>query len=186
MPSVLAHAAPAIALAPAFWTPTTPSRLWWVGVLATMAPDLDVLAFRLGFPYEHPLGHRGLWHSVPFAAALAGMLTFSLFPQRKPGFSRLRAFLFLFLATASHGILDAFTNGGLGVALLSPFDDTRYFAPFRPIEVSPLSLRAFFTARGLSIVASELRWVWLPFLSLGIVLLAYRGWMSRSATARPR
>lgn len=151
-----------------------------------MAPDLDVLAFRFGLPYEHPLGHRGLSHSVPFAAAVAGVLTFSLFPYRRPDFSRLRAFFFLFLATASHGILDAFTNGGLGVALLSPFDCTRYFAPFRPIEVSPFSLRAFFTARGLSIVASELRWVWLPFLFLGIVLLAYRRWMSRSATARPR
>jgi inner membrane protein len=175
-----------IALAPAFWTPATPSRLWWVGVLAAIAPDLDVLAFRFGIAYEHPLGHRGLWHSVPFAAAVAGMLTFGLFPHPRPGFSRARAFCFLFLATASHGILDAFTNGGLGVALLSPFDDTRYFAPFRPIEVSPLSPEKFFTARGLEIVASELRWVWLPFLSLGAILLVLRRRISRAATARPR
>jgi inner membrane protein len=151
-----------------------------------MAPDLDVLAFWLGIPYEHPLGHRGLWHSVPFAAAAAGIVTFALFPHRRPDFSRVRAFCFLFLATASHGILDAFTNGGLGVALLSPFDQTRYFAPFRPIEVSPLSPEKFFSARGLEIVASELRWVWLPFLSLAAVLLACRIRMSRSATAGPR
>jgi inner membrane protein len=186
VPSVFAHAAPAIALAPAFWTPTTPNRLWWAGVLAAMAPDLDVLAFRFGLAYEHPLGHRGLWHSVPFAAAAACALTFSLFPHRRSDFSRLRAFFYLFLATASHGILDAFTNGGLGVALLSPFDDTRFFAPFRPIEVSPLSPHKFFTTRGLEILASELRWVWLPFLSLAAVLLALRSRISRSARARLR
>ena len=97
-----------------------------------MAPDLDVVAFRFGIPYEHPLGHRGLWHSVPFAAAVAGLLTFSLFPHPRPDFSRWRAFIFLFLATASHGILDAFTNGGLGVALLSPFDDTDSSRPSGP------------------------------------------------------
>jgi inner membrane protein len=186
MPSAFAHAAPVIALAPVFWTPTAPRMLWLVGVLAAMAPDLDVLAFRVGIPYEHPLGHRGLWHSIPFAAAVAGVLTFGLFRNQMPGFSRARAFLFLFLATASHGILDAFTNGGLGVALLSPFDDTRYFAPLRPIEVSPLTPQKFFTARGLTIVASELRWVWLPFLSLAAVLLAYRRQRSSSATARLR
>ena len=66
-------------------------------------------------------------------------------------------------------MLDAFTNGGLGVALLSPFDDTRYFFPFRPIEVSPLSVRAFFSAHGLAILRSELVWVWAPCALLACV-----------------
>ena len=39
--------------------------------------------------------------------------------------------LYLFLSTASHGVLDALTDGGLGVAFFSPFDQTRYFFPFR-------------------------------------------------------
>jgi len=34
-------------------------------------------------------------------------------------------FAYLFLATASHGVLDAMTNGGLGVAFFSPFDNRR-------------------------------------------------------------
>jgi hypothetical protein len=38
----------------------------------------------------------------------------------------------VFLATASHGVLDATTNGGLGVAFFSPFDNRRYFLPWRP------------------------------------------------------
>ena len=45
---------------------------------------------------------------------------------------------------ASHGVLDALTDGGPGVAFLAPFDDTRYFFPWRPIRVSPL-WRGFFS-----------------------------------------
>jgi inner membrane protein len=52
------------------------------------------------------------------------------------------------VGAASHGILDAMTNGGLGVALLSPLDTTRYFRPWRPIQVSPISLRRFFSDEG--------------------------------------
>jgi inner membrane protein len=174
MPSAFGHIAPVVALATALWTPQAPKRLWVAGALAAVAPDLDVLAFGLGIPYHHPLGHRGLSHSLPFAAAMAGLLALALFPRPAPGFSRARAFGFLFLATASHGILDAFTNGGLGVALLSPFDQTRWFAPFRPIEVSPLGVSAFFSSRGAAVLASELPWLWLPFLSLAVAIAAAR------------
>jgi hypothetical protein len=31
--------------------------------------------------------------------------------------------------TASHGMLDAMTDGGLGVAFFAPFDNARYFFP---------------------------------------------------------
>jgi inner membrane protein len=170
VPSLFAHAAPPLALIPAFWRPGTPSRLWVLGVACAAAPDLDVAAFAFGVPYDHPLGHRGLWHSVPFAAAAAGAVTLLAFPRARAGFSRARAWLYLFLAIASHGLLDAFTNGGLGVALLSPFDHQRHFFPFRPIEVSPLSPAAFLSARGMAILANELLWVWLPFGILAVAL----------------
>jgi inner membrane protein len=174
MPSAFGHVAPVVALATAFWTPQAPKRLWVAGVLVALAPDLDVLGFGLGIPYQHPLGHRGLSHSLPFAAAVAGVLVLALFSRSAPGFSRARAFAFLFLATASHGILDAFTNGGLGVALLSPFDQSRWFAPFRPIEVSPLGVSAFFSSRGAAVLGSELRWLWLPFLLLTVAIAGAR------------
>lgn len=170
MPTVLGHLAPALALAPAFAAPGTPRRLWVLGALCAAAPDLDVLAFALGVPYEHPLGHRGLWHSVPFAAFAAACVIALAFPRARPGFSRWRAFAYLFLATASHGLLDAATDGGLGIALLAPFDDRRIFWPFRPIAVSPLGLDAFLSARGAAVLASELRWVWLPFAGIGLAL----------------
>ncbi len=170
MPSVLAHVAPALALVPAFARPGVPRRLWWLGVLGAMAPDLDVIAFSLSVPYEHPLGHRGLWHSVPFAAFAAACLTALAFPRALPDLSRSRAWLYLCLAIASHGLLDAATDGGLGVALLSPFDERRFFFPFRPIAVSPIGVSAFFTAQGLAVIESELAWVWLPCAALGLVL----------------
>jgi inner membrane protein len=41
--------------------------------------------------------------------------------------------------------------------------------------VSPISVRAFFTARGARVMASELVWVWLPsFLFAATVLWARR------------
>ena len=170
MPSAFAHVAPALALAPAFARPGVPPRLFWLGALGAMAPDLDVAAFAFGVPYEHVLGHRGLWHSVPFAALAAVCLTALAFPRDLPALSRSRAWLYLFLAIASHGLLDAATDGGLGVALLAPFDERRFFFPFRPIAVSPLGISAFFTARGLAVTGSELLWVWLPAATLGLLL----------------
>jgi len=170
MPSVLAHAAPALALVPAFARPGTPRRLWWLGVLCAAAPDLDVIGLALGVPYEHALGHRGLWHSIPFAAFASAGVAALAFPRARPALSRSRAWLYLFLATASHGVLDAATDGGLGVALLAPFDAQRFLWPFRPIQVSPIGVDAFLSARGAAVLWSELLWVWLPFSALGLLL----------------
>ena len=66
------------------------------------------------------------------------------------------------LTAASHGALDALTTGGLGVAFFSPWDLERYFFSFRPIRVSPLGIKAFFSSRGLRVLASEFWWVGLP------------------------
>jgi inner membrane protein len=170
MPSALAHVAPALALIPPFARPGVPRRLWWLGVAGALVPDLDVIAFALGVPYAHPLGHRGLWHSVPFAAFAAACVAVLAFRHTLPGLSRSRAWLYLFLAIGSHGVLDAATDGGLGVALLAPFDERRFFLPFRPIAVSPIGVGAFFSARGLAVTLNELLWVWMPFAALGLAL----------------
>ena len=53
------------------------------------------------------------------------------------------------------------TNGGMGVGFFIPFDATRYFFPFYPIEVSPIG-GGFFSARGLVVIKNELLWIWLP------------------------
>jgi inner membrane protein len=60
-------------------------------------------------------------------------------------------FVFFFLLSASHGILDAFTNGGLGIALLAPFD---------------------------IVIKNEILWIWLPSLLIVIISTLIRAVMS--------
>lgn len=72
-----------------------------------------------------------------------------------------QAAVFVFVCAASHPLLDAMTSGGLGVALAWPWSEHRFFAPWRPIRVSPFAPQ-FFSARGVATLLSELRWVWLP------------------------
>jgi inner membrane protein len=77
---------------------------------------------------------------------------------------------------ASHGVLDTFTTGGKGIALLWPFTEHRYFAPIQVIHVAPLSVSRFFSPRGITVMLSELQWVWLPSCCLAAVLGALRFW----------
>lgn len=76
---------------------------------------------------------------------------------------RLRLFAVLFLSTVSHGLLDAMTNGGLGVGFFIPFDNRRYFLPFRPIEVSAIRWERFLDQAS-HVLLNELIWIGLPCL----------------------
>jgi hypothetical protein len=67
---------------------------------------------------------------------------------------------------ASHALLDTLTNGGLGCALLWPFDLTRYFAPWNPIPVAPIGLY-FFSPYGLTVATVELL-LFAPLLWFGL------------------
>jgi inner membrane protein len=123
---------------------------------------LDVLGFRLGVRYGDFWGHRGFTHSLLFAALLAMLAVLLASRRGVPGLSHFGIWIYFFLATASHGFLDAMTDGGLGAAFFSPFNNTRYFLPWRPIRVSPIGVTRFFSYRGLEVVQSELLWIWLP------------------------
>jgi inner membrane protein len=158
MPTVMSHAIAALALAPAFRSAAWPRRVWWIGAGCAMLPDADVVGIPLGVPFGSMLGHRGLTHSLFFAAAVAAVLA----PWLVARGTRAWLWLYLFLAIASHGLLDALTNGGIGVAFFAPFDASRYYWPWRPIVVSPISVRAFWSRWGAAVLLSELIWVWLP------------------------
>ena len=123
-------------------------RLLLAGVVASVLPDLDVIAFRFGLAYAHDFGHRGASHSVLFALILGLMAALAARPL---GASRLLAFLFVFLAGVSHPLLDMCTNGGLGAALWWPLSDERFFFSAQVIEASPLSLRRFFSPAGAAV-----------------------------------
>jgi inner membrane protein len=133
-----------------------------VGLIAlSMAPDLDVIAFAFGIPYEAPFGHRGASHALSTAVLVAGV--FAALPWRA-GASRGLLFALVFGVVASHGLLDSLTDGGRGIALLWPLTDARYFAPWRPIPVSPIGA-GLASARGAYVVGFELvafapLWLW--------------------------
>jgi inner membrane protein len=166
MPTVFAHAAVPLAAAFALGRRRVPVRLALAGVVAAALPDADTVGFFLGIPYADDFGHRGASHSLLFAVSAA--VVAAMF-ARKLGTGRMMSASFLFLACASHALLDAFTDGGLGVALFWPFDTTRYFAPFRPIRVSPIGA-GFFGPRGLETLRSEWLWVWLPAIAAACTL----------------
>jgi inner membrane protein len=174
MASAFSHAAVGLALGTAFWRPGLPARYWILGATLAALPDVDSIGFRFGIAYGDVLGHRGLTHSLAFAAVLGLIVAFAAFPSGPTPISRGQLWLYFFLATASHGVLDALTNGGLGVAFFAPFHNARYFFPVTPVEVSPISVRAFFTARGARVLASELTWIWLPTIGATAVILWLR------------
>ena len=156
MPTIFTH--PAVTLLRPWFSPALPRRAVIAGALGSILPDADVAAFALGIPYEHPLGHRGFTHSILFALFYAALCAFVL---RVPP-------LFIFLCTLSHTLLDALTDGGLGVAFFAPFSNERYFFPWTPIRVSPIGTR-FFSARGLETLLSEVVWVWAPCVAVGLL-----------------
>jgi inner membrane protein len=160
MASIITHPVVPIAIAAIFPRKSITPVVLISGAICSIVPDLDVIGFGFGIEYHDMLGHRGLTHSILFALVLAALLTLIL--ARHDRRARLPVFLFLFLSTLSHAILDAMTNGGLGVALFAPFDEARYFLPWRPIVVSPIGVDRFFSEWGLRVIWSELLWIWIP------------------------
>lgn len=171
MPSILSHPAVALGLASFFQRWGVPRMFLWLGAVCTIVPDFDVISFAFGVSYGDALGHRGFTHSLLFAAILSVILV-QVFLSNRDDASKPACLVFLFLCTASHGVFDALTNGGLGVAFFAPFDNTRYFFPWRPIRVSPLGVRQFLSSRGALVLWSEILWLWIPALVIGITAMA--------------
>ena len=161
MASVFTHALTALAIGTALRPAHAPARFWVLGAALAAIPDLDGIGYWLGVPYESPFGHRGFSHSLVFAAIVAAVGVW-MFREREFDGERKLIWTYLFLATASHGVLDAMTSGGGGVAFFAPVVNERFFFPWRPIRVSPMSIRRFFSERGAAVIASELVWVWIP------------------------
>jgi inner membrane protein len=153
-------------------------RNWlWVLLLVALSyvPDVDVLAFRFGIPYDAPFGHRGALHSLAFAvlcstgvAVAARIWNVPVLPVTLTGG----------LVLVSHGVLDAFTDGGLGIAFLWPFSASRFFAPWRPIPVAPIGW-PILSPRGLALMAHEA----LLFLPLFILAVWPRRTQSKGPSA---
>ncbi len=171
MPTIMTHAVVGAALGAAAPARRRPALFWALSCGLAMLPDIDVVGVWMGVRSPSMWSHRGVTHSV--AAAVAAGLVAGWFSARACAASRGRLAAYFALVMASHGLLDACTNGGSGVAFFAPFTAGRSFLPWRPIEVTPLGL-AFFGARGLRVLASEARWVWLPALAFAVAA----GWLT--------
>ncbi|UTA47264.1 metal-dependent hydrolase [Simiduia sp. 21SJ11W-1] len=159
MASIISHIAVPICARLLGGPTQVPRRLFLLALLASILPDADVIAFKFGIPYASDYGHRGFTHSIAFALVLAAVCAACFRAlQARPAV----IFSVIFVSCLSHALLDALTNGGLGVALFWPLDSARIFLPWVPIEVSPIGVTRFFTERGLLVLWSEAKIIWLP------------------------
>ncbi len=163
MASVFSHPTIPLALGLALGEKRIPRPLLIAGIVSSIAADFDSFGFAVGIPYASQWGHRGFTHSIFFAVTLAALWTW-----RNAEFKTDRwiVFAYTFISAISHPLIDAMTDGGLGVALFWPFSDARHFFPWRPIPVSPIG-GSFFSPRGLHVIRAELSDIWLPAFLLG-------------------
>lgn len=175
MPTFLTHPAVPLAMGLALGRKTAPPALTIAGVAVSVLPDLDILTWYMGIPLSHEYGHRGFSHSILFAV-LAALIGARMLKAHKIPWPM--AVGFLFISTISHGILDAFTNGGHGIAFYWPWSETRYFAPYRVIQIAPIHLERILPNRILVVLVSEIMWLWFPLLFLGLCSALTRRFVS--------
>lgn len=174
MPTIFSHGVAAAAILTAFPQRAFPCRLLALGVVCAIAPDIDVIAIPFGARSGDLLGHRGFTHSLLFAAVVASVGLAAAVRAWSSTIHRGAVWFYLFLAAASHGLLDAITDrNGLGIPFFWPFDATRYFFPFTPVAMSPLGTH-FFSERGLAVFLSEIWWIWIPSLVFAVVAVSVR------------
>ena len=185
MPTIITHSVIAASSAYGFSQGRETVKFVLLSIACSLLPDADVVGYHwLYIPSYSFFGHRGFFHS-PFFAGLLSIVIVCIFYRKEAIFSKQwwKYVLYFFIVGASHGLLDAMTNGGNGIALLTPFSNARYFFPWTPIEVSPLSIQLFISQRGLSVLISELIWIWAPLFLVLIFLKIKRSITQRYMTA---
>lgn len=171
MPTFITHSIVAGSSAYGFGAGKASLKFWLLSIACSTLPDADVIGYRwLYIPSYHFLGHRGFFHSPFFAALLSVLIVCTFYRKKIYSNQWWKYVLYFFILTASHGLLDALTNGGQGIALLSPITNSRYFFPWTPLEVSPFSIKALISQRGVSVLASEMLWIWAPCFIIVVLL----------------
>lgn len=180
MPSTLSHAAVAIAAGAVLSPRPAPKHFWLVSIACAVIADVDLALFLCGVPYDHFFGHRGFFHSI-FFGLLVSIAATKYVSSVGEGFpeARVRYFTLFFLLFVSHGLLDALSNGSIGVALFSPFDPTRYFFPSRPISM--IRIKVFLTAGSFAAIRSELLCVWMPSFLVVLITTLVRNVAGKAA-----
>lgn len=134
MPSSVAHGLAAIALGSVFY-PAERLGLYATAAVGTVLLDVDAIGRPFGLGDVGLVGgHRGLTHSLAFAAALAIAAVAVTCRGTAWKGRRLGAWAYFALAFALHGALDAFTTYGEGVMFLAPFSGWRFKAAWQPFD----------------------------------------------------
>lgn len=173
MPTIISHAAVPLALGVGLGEKRIPRALLITGIAASMLPDADVILFGFGATYHDVWSHRGFAHSLGFALLVA-LGAAVLLRKVAPPFVTAA---FVFVAMASHGLLDMLTSGGHGVAIFWPVTADRYFYDWRPIQVAPIVGPGFvdrFASRAAALLKTEVLWIWLPAAIVAVVLRLWR------------
>jgi inner membrane protein len=166
MPSSIAHASVAFVFSPLLGARLVSRRLLGITAVAAALPDIDAI----GRPFGHGDiavfgGHRAVTHSVFFALAAAAAIA-RVGSRGNSDLNRWRIGAYVAAVVLSHGVLDAFTTYGEGVAFFAPLSLHRWKSPWQPFDDS----------------LSEVVAIWLP----GVLM--YRFWLrariGRSASAR--
>ena len=147
-------------------------KVLWMATALAFFPDADIILHNLGVSYDSVWGHRGFSHSLTFAFIMGILFSF---PFKN---NRWQIALIFSLSIASHGVIDAMTTGGRGIAFFWPLENGRYFLPWRFIKVSPMSLTRFISDWGWHVIKSELTYVLAPCL----LVLGVHGLLRRNAS----
>lgn len=171
MASVFGHIVSALGVGSVFPKRALTPKVFLIGAVSASLPDLDVMSSYFGIWGLDMFGHRGITHSLFFALIWAIVLLVTF--HRKSD-SKSILYLYYFICTASHGIIDGLTNGGDGIAYFAPFSAYRTHLPWELIQVSPLGVSNFFSEWGVRVLISEFYWIGLPTLFLIILSTVIR------------
>lgn len=122
MSTLLSYPIIPLAISFALGQKAIPNRLLWIGVLATILPGLNILAYNLDLPKIAQWSHTAFCQSI-FFDLFIGCIGF--FIASWLGTRASTAFWFLSLSAASHGVLYALTHGSLGTPFLWPHFDIK-------------------------------------------------------------
>lgn len=160
------HAVVGLGLARLYATKPMPWVYWGLAAILPIIPDLDVFS---PANYGTWLGHRGFTHSLVFALLLGIIIASTAFRCFQVSWWSLAALFFVMIA--SHGLLDALTNGGENIPFFWPLE-SRY-GNWGLIPVSDIALD-WPDPRYSRAIRGELLWVWLPTGLLVSLVMVYR------------
>lgn len=135
MPSSVAHGFAVIAVGTVLRLPARVRPAWYAGIASAVLLDLDAIGRPFGGGDIAWLGgHRALTHSLPFALTVGGVLALMLSRPLRGVLSTGRLWVFFALAMASHGVLDAMSDYGAGVAFFAPLVAARWKLAWQPFD----------------------------------------------------